>query len=93
MHFALSFFFDLYYDSKWKGAEFMARYQCMYCEEIYDEELGEPYKGIAPGTRFEDLPENCQKYVRFIEEYCGTKIALVSVNPEREGNIILSKLI
>ena len=58
MHFALSFFFDLYYDSKWKGAEFMARYQCMYCEEIYDEELGEPYKGIAPGTRFEDLPES-----------------------------------
>ena len=36
----------------------MARYQCMYCEEIYEEELGEPYKGIAPGTRFEDLPES-----------------------------------
>lgn len=48
---------------------------------------------ISHVTRFEDLPENCQKYVRFIEEYCGTKIALVSVNPEREGNIILSKLI
>lgn len=41
---------------------------------------------------FADLPENCRKYVRFIEEYIGTKIALVSVNPEREGNIILHNI-
>ena len=36
----------------------MAKYQCMYCEAIYDEDVVEPYKGIAPGTRFEDLPDD-----------------------------------
>ncbi len=48
---------------------------------------------ISAVRSFEELPETCQKYVRFIEEYCGTKISLVSVSPEREGNIILDKLI
>lgn len=44
---------------------------------------------ISGITKFSDLPENCRKYVSFIEEYTGTKVALVSVSPEREGNIIL----
>ena len=36
----------------------MAKYVCEVCEWVYDEELGDPDNGIAPGTRFEDLPED-----------------------------------
>lgn len=60
----------------------------------------EPIWKIFPGWEedishihtFAALPENCRNYIRFIEEYTGTKAALVSVNPEREGNIILSNI-
>lgn len=48
---------------------------------------------ISKCTKFEDLPEAAQVYVRFIEEYTGTPACLVSVNPEREGNCILRPLL
>lgn len=47
---------------------------------------------ISNISKFEDLPETCQEYVKFIEEYTGTRVALVSVSPEREGNIILHNI-
>lgn len=47
---------------------------------------------ISQVRNFADLPVNCQKYIRFIEEYTGVPIALVSVNPERNGNIILKDI-
>jgi rubredoxin len=34
----------------------MARFRCYFCGHIYDEDLGDPEAGIAPGTRFENLP-------------------------------------
>lgn len=34
------------------------KYYCMMCDLIYDEELGMPEDGIAPGTRFEDIPDD-----------------------------------
>jgi adenylosuccinate synthase len=48
---------------------------------------------ISGVRRFEDLPENCQKYIRFIEEYTKTPLCLVSVSPERDANIVLRELI
>ncbi len=48
---------------------------------------------ISNVRSYEDLPENCKKYVEFIEEYTGTSVSLVSVSPEREGNIIRKALI
>lgn len=36
----------------------MKRYKCIICELIYDEELGMPDEGIAPGTKFEDIPDD-----------------------------------
>lgn len=36
----------------------MKKYVCTCCGYIYDPEKGEPDKGIAPGTAFEDLPED-----------------------------------
>ena len=34
------------------------RYECVICGFIYDEAEGLPDDGIAPGTRWEDLPED-----------------------------------
>jgi rubredoxin len=31
--------------------------QCVLCAFVYDEEAGLPEEGIAPGTRWEDVPE------------------------------------
>ncbi len=34
----------------------MKKYVCTVCGYVYDEEKGDPEKGIAPGTKWEDLP-------------------------------------
>ncbi|TXR38467.1 rubredoxin [Ectopseudomonas mendocina] len=31
---------------------------CQVCGWIYDETVGDPESGIAPGTRFEDIPDD-----------------------------------
>ena len=36
------------------------RYVCDVCGWVYDEELGDPDNGIAPGTKFEDLSDDFQ---------------------------------
>ena len=36
----------------------MKKYMCLICGWLYDEELGAPEEGIAPGTRWEDVPPN-----------------------------------
>ena len=34
----------------------MEKYVCDVCGYVYDEAAGDPDNGIAPGTRWEDLP-------------------------------------
>jgi rubredoxin len=34
------------------------RLQCYFCGYCYDEALGDPAHGIAPGTAWEDVPED-----------------------------------
>lgn len=34
------------------------KYVCDVCSWVYDEELGAPEQGIAPGTKFEDLSDD-----------------------------------
>jgi rubredoxin len=34
------------------------RYICVFCGFIFDEALGRPAEGIAPGTRWEDVLES-----------------------------------
>ncbi len=36
----------------------MEKYRCVICDYIYDPELGDPDSGIAPGTAFDDIPED-----------------------------------
>ena len=33
------------------------QYMCVLCGYIYDEEKGEPDDGLAPGTRWEEIPD------------------------------------
>lgn len=35
----------------------MEKYECV-CGYVYDEEKGDPDGGIAPGTKFEDIPDD-----------------------------------
>jgi adenylosuccinate synthase len=67
--------------------------QCGYLEL---EKLIPVYKSF-PGWKedvskiktFNKLPENCQKYLKFIEKYLEVKIKIVSVSPEREASIFV----
>lgn len=34
----------------------MKKYVCNICGYVYDEEKGDPDSGIAPGTKWEDIP-------------------------------------
>jgi rubredoxin len=36
----------------------MKKWMCLICGWIYDEAEGAPEDGIAPGTRWEDVPPN-----------------------------------
>ena len=36
----------------------MGTFMCVVCGFVYDEEKGLPQEGIAPGTLWEDIPEN-----------------------------------
>ncbi len=36
----------------------MARYKCTICGYVYDPAIGDKDSGIAPGTAFEDIPED-----------------------------------
>ena len=36
----------------------MKRWMCMNCGWTYDEEVGDSLSGIAPGTAWEDIPDD-----------------------------------
>ncbi len=36
----------------------MVKWECSVCAYIYDPEKGDSISGIAPGTSFEDLPDD-----------------------------------
>ncbi|NIN95192.1 MAG: rubredoxin [Anaerolineae bacterium] len=36
----------------------MEKWECLACGYIYDQAVGDPDTGIAPGTAFEDLPDD-----------------------------------
>ena len=57
-----------------------------YLEPVYEIHKGwcQDLTGIR---KFEDLPENAQKYVARLEELLGVRISIVSVGPDREQTI------
>ncbi len=34
------------------------QYRCPNCGHVYDEQLGDPHEGFAPGTVWAKIPEN-----------------------------------
>lgn len=64
------------------------------CAEYYKEL--QPVYEVFPGWTeditavrdFADLPENAQKYLQFIEQKLDLTIAIISVGPDREQNIV-----
>lgn len=36
----------------------MKKYECDLCGYVYDPAEGDPDNGVAPGTAFEDIPED-----------------------------------
>ena len=43
----------------------MKKYVCSICGYVYDEAKGDPDNGIAPGTKWEDRPDD------FVCPLCG----------------------
>jgi rubredoxin len=43
---------------KFERSLFMDKYVCDVCGYVYDPALGDPSQDIAPGTAFEDLPDD-----------------------------------
>lgn len=41
-----------------KNYRIMKKYVCTVCDWVYDPKVGDPDGGIAPGTAFEDIPED-----------------------------------
>lgn len=56
------------------------------------EELDGWEEDITKINSFDELPENAQKYIQFIEKYLGIEVYLVSVGPDRSQNIIRKEL-
>ena len=44
----------------------MKRYKCNSCGYVYDPAVGDPDGGIAPGTSFEDLPDDWECPVCYV---------------------------
>ena len=57
------------------------------CEPVYEEMDGWS-EDISNIREFDKLPENCQKYIKRIEELCDVRIATIGVGPDREQNIV-----
>lgn len=34
------------------------KHNCLLCKYVYDEEAGDPAHGLAPGTAFDDIPDD-----------------------------------
>lgn len=56
------------------------------------EELDGWDEDITKVKKYEDLPENCKKYLKRIEEIVKCKISVVSVGPDRTQNIHIHEI-
>ena len=61
----LTAIYTVYGKKIYKKEVIKMKYVCELCGWVYDEELGDPDNGIAPGTKWEDLPED------FVCPLCG----------------------
>jgi len=64
----------------------------LYDYEAIYEELPGWTEDLTKVRSYDELPDNAQKYIEFIEKYLGINVYLVSVGPERSQNIIRKEL-
>ena len=62
------------------------KYLCNVCNWVYDEELGDPDNGIAPGTKFEDLPDDFECPLCFVGKEDFSKIEQVVYNSNKPSH-------
>ena len=60
-------------------------------EPVYEEFEGW-MTDISGIRKYDDLPENCKKYLKRMSEVAGVEIGIVSVGPDREQTMVLKKL-
>ena len=46
-------------------------------------------KNTSGIKKWQNLPKNAQKYIKFIKNYCGVNISSISTSPKREDTILL----
>ncbi len=60
------------------------------CKPIYEE-----FKGwntpTTECTCWEDLPEQAQKYIQYLEKLTGVKVSILSVGPKRSSTLLLDR--
>ena len=60
------------------------------CKPIY-----ESFKGwntpTTECTTWDELPEQAQKYIQYVEEITGAKVAILSVGPKRSSTLLLDR--
>jgi adenylosuccinate synthase len=64
----------------------------LYDYEAIYQDLPGWTEDITKARSYDELPDNAQKYIEFIENYLGINVYLVSVGPERSQNIIRKEL-
>jgi rubredoxin len=60
-----------------KRRTIMQKWVCVPCGYVYDPEAGDPDSGVAPGTPFEDVPED------WVCPVCGVDKTLFEPYDER----------
>ena len=61
------------------------------CEPVYEEMPGWK-EDITNVKSFEELPVNCQNYIRKIEELVHCPVVMFSVGPDREQTVVLKEV-
>ena len=61
------------------------------CEPVYEEMPGWK-EDITHVKSFEELPVNCQNYIRKIEELVHCPVVMFSVGPDREQTVVLKEV-
>lgn len=58
-----------------------------HAKPVYEELPGWRGVDISECRTFEELPENAQRYIEYIEKFVGAPITMISVAPERDATI------
>jgi len=81
---------EYYLDGKPLEAFFPADLDDLARCEVQYVELPGWKQSIQDITKYEDLPENCRKYVEYIEKFLGVPIKWIGTGPARESMIARS---